>query len=221
MSIVPPAPGSVSVAVAPSTVNVATIWSFAAPATTLPFSSVTSAFLKLPAVNVTVTVPIGKSNAGFAAPSRYRNRLDPILRIAAMSRSRSLADARSPVFWTTVSFASAVTARTIFTLPSGILTFRFSTASPGRASCAAARLVSDSFVNSASSRRSSRSLSPSLSSSAAAVVGTPASPSLTSGSRLGPYRVTRPLTESSSGMATGPESVMIVSSGFGLPVTVT
>ena len=71
MSMVPPAPGSVSVAVAPSTLNVATIWSFAAPATTLPFSSVTSAFLKLPALNVTVTVPIENfGNGVVASPSR-------------------------------------------------------------------------------------------------------------------------------------------------------
>ena len=60
MSTVPPAPGSVRVAVAPSTAKVATICSFAAPATTVPFSSFTSRFLKLPALNVTVTVPIAK-----------------------------------------------------------------------------------------------------------------------------------------------------------------
>ena len=148
----------------------------------------------------------------------------PIFRMAAIIRSSLVALASSPCFLTTVSFASAVTARTVVTLPPGIETLWFSTRSPGRFFSASARLVADSFAIAPSSKRSSRSRSPSWSSSAAAVAGTSASPSLTTTPRLGPNRVTlwTPSTSSSvSGMAIGPASVMIVSSGMGVPSTPT
>ena len=53
----PPAPGSMTFAVAPSTWNSSEIASFAVPTIGFPSSPVTSAFLKLLAAKSTVTVP--------------------------------------------------------------------------------------------------------------------------------------------------------------------
>ena len=56
-SIAPPAPGSLSVAVAPWIVKARSITSFATPGTVLPFSSVTSAFLNASAAKWIWTLP--------------------------------------------------------------------------------------------------------------------------------------------------------------------
>src|SRR5436190_5768395 len=96
-SIDPPAPGSLIVPLAPTTVKVSDVAALPAPVV-VPASVVMSAFLNAPAAKSRVTSPCGMT----VVPREYRNRVVPVIRSAAVMRSRSVEPAgRSDIFATT------------------------------------------------------------------------------------------------------------------------